>query len=69
MIVGTPKEIKNQEYRVGLIPAGAQAMTSRGHRVLVQAGAGLGAVSAMKSMWMPVRRLFPPQPISSINPK
>ncbi len=43
MIVGVPTEIKPQEYRVGLVPSGVKALTSRGHRVLVQEGAGLGA--------------------------
>jgi alanine dehydrogenase len=43
VIVGVPKEIKNQEYRVGMIPAGVRAMTSRGHKVLVQRGAGEGS--------------------------
>jgi alanine dehydrogenase len=41
MIVGTVKEIKNEEYRVGLTPAGAHALVDAGHRVLVEAGAGL----------------------------
>lgn len=43
MIIGCPTEIKSRENRVGLIPASVQALTSSGHRVLVQAGAGLGA--------------------------
>ncbi len=43
MIVGVPKEIKEAEHRVGLTPAGAQALVARGHRVLVQAGAGAGS--------------------------
>jgi len=43
MIIGTPKEIKNQEYRVGLIPAGVMALESQGHDVLIQSGAGLGS--------------------------
>ncbi|TCO73715.1 alanine dehydrogenase [Chromatocurvus halotolerans] len=42
MIVGTPKEIKNHEYRVGLTPESTQELTARGHEVLVQTGAGLG---------------------------
>ena len=40
MRIGCPKEIKNHEYRVGLTPASARELTSRGHRVLVQSGAG-----------------------------
>ncbi len=43
MIIGVPKEIKTREYRVGMTPAGARALTSRGHTVRVQAGAGEGA--------------------------
>src|SRR4051812_29127536 len=40
MKVGVPKEIKNHEYRVGLTPPSVRELTSRGHEVLVQAGAG-----------------------------
>jgi alanine dehydrogenase len=43
MIVGVPKEIKPQEYRVGLVPAGVRALVGRGHRVLVERGAGVGS--------------------------
>jgi alanine dehydrogenase len=41
MIVGVPKEIKNNEFRVGLTPASVRELTSRGHQVLVQKSAGL----------------------------
>jgi alanine dehydrogenase len=40
MLIGLPKEIKNHEYRVGLTPASVRELTSRGHIVLVQSGAG-----------------------------
>lgn len=40
MIVGIPKEIKNNENRVALTPAGAQELVKRGHKVYVQATAG-----------------------------
>jgi alanine dehydrogenase len=40
MIVGTVRELKNEEYRVGLTPEGAHALVAAGHRVLVEAGAG-----------------------------
>ncbi|NJD33275.1 MAG: alanine dehydrogenase [Betaproteobacteria bacterium] len=40
MLIGVPKEIKNHEYRVGLVPASVRELTALGHRVLVQAGAG-----------------------------
>jgi len=43
MIIGVPKEIKNRENRVALVPAGARMLTEAGHRVLVQRSAGLGA--------------------------
>lgn len=43
MIVGVPKEVKVREYRVGMVPGGVRALTSRGHKVLVQKGAGLGS--------------------------
>ena len=43
MIVGVPKEIKNNEYRVALVPSGAEALVEDGHTVLVETGAGMGA--------------------------
>ncbi len=43
MIIGTVKEIKKQEYRVGLTPASVLAYSRAGHRVLVESGAGEGA--------------------------
>ena len=43
MIVGIPKEIKNHEYRVGMIPAGVHALVDAGHTVYVQTSAGGGS--------------------------
>jgi alanine dehydrogenase len=43
VIVGVPKEIKVHEYRVGAVPAFVKALTSRGHEVVVEKGAGLGS--------------------------
>lgn len=43
MVVGVPKEIKPDEYRVSLTPAGARALAARGHRALVEPGAGAGS--------------------------
>ncbi|MBS1976373.1 MAG: alanine dehydrogenase [Bacteroidetes bacterium] len=43
MIVGVPKEIKNNENRVALTPAGAQELTRRGHTVYIQTTAGEGS--------------------------
>jgi len=43
MIIGVPREIKDNENRVAAIPAGVQALVSRGHKILVQKGAGAGS--------------------------
>jgi len=43
MIIGLPKEVKNHEYRVALVPAGVQKLVEAGHRVLVQESAGVGS--------------------------
>lgn len=43
MIVGIPKEVKNRESRVGMTPSGVRLLTSSGHKVLVQKGAGLAS--------------------------
>ena len=43
MIIGIPKEIKNNENRVALTPAGAQELVKRGHTVYVQATAGVNS--------------------------
>ncbi|MGH7247835.1 MAG: alanine dehydrogenase, partial [Pseudomonadota bacterium] len=43
MLVGVPKEIKDNEYRVGIVPSTVRELTDKGHRVLVESGAGNGA--------------------------
>ncbi|MFC6117227.1 alanine dehydrogenase [Macrococcoides bohemicum] len=43
MIIGIPKEIKNNENRVGLTPGGVHALVENGHTVRVEAGAGMGS--------------------------
>ena len=43
MIIGVPKEVKDHETRVGLVPGSVTALREAGHRVLVQSGAGLGS--------------------------
>ena len=40
MIIGVPREIKNGEYRVSLVPAGVRALVERGHKVVVEKSAG-----------------------------
>lgn len=46
MLVGIPTEIKNNEYRVAITPAGVAELTRRGHDVVIQAGAGEGSAIA-----------------------
>ena len=43
MVIGVPKEIKDNENRVAAIPASVQPLLARGHTVLVQKGAGAGS--------------------------
>ena len=43
MIIGVPREIKRDEYRVALLPVGVEELVRSGHKVLVEAGAGLGS--------------------------
>ncbi len=43
MIVGVPREVKADEYRVGMIPAGVEMLTQAGQRVLIEATAGAGS--------------------------
>lgn len=43
MIVGIPKEIKNNEYRVGMLPVGVETLRKSGHDVLVEKDAGVGS--------------------------
>ena len=57
MIIGVPKEIKNNENRVGMTPAGVAELVKRGHTVYVQASAG---VFLMKSTLQWVRKCCQP---------
>ena len=43
MIVGVPREVKSDEYRVAMLPVGAEELTTAGHTVLVEVGAGTGS--------------------------
>ena len=43
MIIGTVREIKDDEYRVGLTPSGVEVLTKAGHTVLIESGAGVGS--------------------------
>ena len=46
MRIGVAREIKSQEYRVALTPAGARELVQAGHEVLVETGAGAGSAFA-----------------------
>ncbi len=43
MVIGVPKETKNNEYRVGIVPSGVEELVRDGHQVLVETGAGAGS--------------------------
>ncbi|MBI2486097.1 MAG: hypothetical protein HYW01_03885 [Deltaproteobacteria bacterium] len=43
MIIGVPKEVKESEYRVGLVPSGVKALVTGGHEVIVESHAGEGS--------------------------
>ena len=43
MLIGIPKEIKNNENRVALTPAGVHSLVGKGHEVLIETNAGLGS--------------------------
>ena len=59
MIVGIPKEIKNNEYRVSLTPAGAMELVRRGHTVYIQSGAGVDSGFADKENQAVGAKLLP----------
>lgn len=42
-VVGVPREVKSDEYRVAMLPVGAEELTRRQHRVVIEAGAGVGS--------------------------
>src|SRR3982074_1186889 len=43
MLIGVPKEVKDHETRVGLVPSGVISLHEAGHRILVETGAGEGS--------------------------
>jgi alanine dehydrogenase len=43
MIIGIPKEIKDKEFRVGIVPAGVQKLAEAGHGIIIEADAGIGS--------------------------
>ena len=59
MIVGVPREIKPDEYRVAITPAGVREMVEHGHLVLIEAGAGEGSAIADKEFESQGARIVP----------
>lgn len=59
MIIGVPKEIKNNENRIALTPAGAAELVKRGHEVYVQAGGGSGSGFADEDYLSAGARMLP----------
>ena len=49
MLIGVPKEIKDNEYRVGLVPSTVRELTLKGHRVLIEKEAGLGGKAGLRT--------------------
>jgi alanine dehydrogenase len=43
MIIGVPREIKDKEFRIGIVPTGVQKLCAAGHTILIENGAGLGS--------------------------
>ena len=56
MIIGIPKEIKDNEYRVGMVPAGVKALADDGHTVLLEQSAGEEAALRTKNSFRHVER-------------
>ena len=70
MLIGVPKEIKDNEFRVGLIPSSVQELVHHGHKVLVQAGAGARRrPDAMPTTRPPARRSSKARTASSPRPR
>ena len=66
MLIGCPREIKNQEYRVGLTPESAKELVQHGHEAWIESGAGAGTTVTVTQAAAPVpdgtgrsRRLTP----------
>ena len=62
MIVGVPREIKADEYRVGMLPVGAEELTAAGHTVLIETGAGAGSGLCDDAIRRPPARRSSPTP-------
>ena len=59
MKIGVPSEIKTDEYRIAITPAGVRELTSRGHEVLVQSGGGEGSAMSDEQFSAQGARIVP----------
>jgi len=62
MKIGVPSEIKTDEYRVAITPAGVRELSARGHEVLVQSGAGEGSAMSDADFQAQGARIVPDAP-------
>jgi alanine dehydrogenase len=60
MIIGVPKEIKTNENRIALVPAGAESFVGQGHTVYVEKGAGVGSGFTDEDFVEAGAKLLPP---------
>jgi Alanine dehydrogenase/PNT, N-terminal domain len=61
MLVGVPKEIKDHEYRVGLVPSTVHELTAKGHQVLLRP-------TLASARACPIATTSPPAPRSRLGP-
>ncbi len=69
MIIGVPKEIKTNENRIALVPAGAESFVGQGHTVYVEKGAGVGSGFPDEAYVEVGRRSSPPPMRSGPRPR
>ena len=69
MKVGVPSEVKVDEYRVALTPAGVRELVDAGHEVCVQSGAGVGSAILTSSTLRRARRSCPTPQRCSPRPR
>ena len=69
MRIGVPKEIKDHEDRVGLVPSSVSELVAHGHEVLIEKGAGRGAGIPTRTTCWPVPRSSPRRTRSGARPR
>ena len=68
MLIGVPKEIKDNEYRVGMVPATVTELVASKHRVIIETGAGIGAGPPMTTTRRRAPRSSKPRARSTATP-